>query len=96
MKKTKRSTSFLTYYSLAFVNHIFYNPTRIVDNATPSLIDNIFANSIDHSPISGNLTCKVSDHLPNFIILLFKILTKILNKSKLKKETINILMKNRF
>ena len=34
-----------------------------------SLIDNIFANTIEHTPISGNLTCKISDHLPNFLIL---------------------------
>ena len=47
--------------------HIVY-PTRIVDNSMPSLIDNIFLNTIENNPISGNLTCKISDHMPNFLI----------------------------
>ena len=42
-------------------------PTRIVDKQKPSLIDNIFINSIE-SPVSGNLD-KISDHFPNFIII---------------------------
>ena len=45
------------------------HPTRIVNNAKPSLIDNIFANTIEHTPISDNLSCKISDHLHNFLIL---------------------------
>ena len=40
--------------------------TRIVQNATPSLIDNIFANCIDKD---GNLIQNITDHLPNFILL---------------------------
>ena len=47
--------------------HIIF-PTRVVDNAMPSLIDNIFLNSIENNPISGNLTCKITDHMPNFLI----------------------------
>ena len=43
--------------------------TRIVDNAKPSLVDNIFFNSIKYGTKSGNITSKISDHLPNFIIL---------------------------
>ena len=43
-------------------------PTRIVDKQKPSLIDNIFINSIEN-PISGNLLDKISDHFPNFIII---------------------------
>ena len=43
-------------------------PTRIVDTAKPSLVDNIFINSICE-PISGNILEKVSYyHLPNFIL----------------------------
>ena len=42
-------------------------PTRIVDKQKPSLIDNIFINSIEN-PISGNRD-KISDHFPNFIII---------------------------
>ena len=42
-------------------------PTRIVQGNKPSLVDNIFSNSIE--PVtSGNLYQKISDHLPNFVI----------------------------
>ena len=44
-------------------------PTRIVDNAKPSLLDNIFFNSIEYETKNGNITSKISDHMPNFIIL---------------------------
>ena len=44
-------------------------PTRIVDHQKSSLIDNIFINTIEKHIKSGNLTTKVSDHLPNFIIV---------------------------
>ena len=43
-------------------------PTRIVDGNKPSLIDNIFSNSLEDI-ISGNLIEKISDHMPNFIII---------------------------
>ena len=43
-------------------------PTRIVNNNRPSLVDNIFSNSIE-TCVSGNLFDKISDHLPSFIIV---------------------------
>ena len=43
-------------------------PTRIVQGNKPSLVDNIFSNSIE-PVVSGNLYQKLSDHLPNFAIL---------------------------
>ena len=43
-------------------------PTRIVNNHKPSLVDNIYSNSIE-TCISGNLFDKISDHLPSFIIV---------------------------
>ena len=43
--------------------------TRIVDNAKPSLVDNIFFNSIEYETKSGSITSKISDHMPNFIII---------------------------
>ena len=43
-------------------------PTRIVENQRPSLIDNIFINSIE-SPVSGNPIERLSDHFPNFLII---------------------------
>ena len=48
-----------------FQPHIL-QPSRISNNNKPSLIDNIFLNSIDHETLSGNLISKISDHLPNF------------------------------
>ena len=42
-------------------------PSRIVLGNKPSLVDNIFSNSIE-PVISGNLYQKISDHLPNFAI----------------------------
>jgi hypothetical protein len=44
-------------------------PTRIVNGNRPSLIDNIFINTIDKNTISGNLTSRISDHMPNFLFL---------------------------
>ena len=43
-------------------------PTRIIDGNNPSLLDNIFSNSIENT-ISGNLFDKISDHMPNFVII---------------------------
>ena len=42
-------------------------PTRIVNGNRPSLVDNIFSNSVEKC-ISGNLFEKISDHLPSFVI----------------------------
>ena len=64
--------------------HIVY-PTRIVDNARPTLIDNIFLNTIENNPISGNLTFKITDHMPNFLIC--QKFEKDIKKAKIKKGT---------
>ena len=42
-------------------------PTRIINGNKPSLVDNIFSNSVEKC-YSGNLLEKISDHLPNFVI----------------------------
>ena len=44
-------------------------PTRIIRNQKPSLIDNIFTNAIGKEIISGNLISKITDHMPNFLIM---------------------------
>lgn len=44
-------------------------PTRYVGNNKPSLIDNIFTNCIEKKITSGNITEKITDHLPNFLII---------------------------
>ena len=44
-------------------------PSRITNSNKPSLVDNIFINTMDN-PLSGNILEHISnDHLPNFIIL---------------------------
>ena len=44
-------------------------PTRVVMGNRPSLVDNIFINTIGQDVVSGNLTCKITDHMPNFILI---------------------------
>ena len=44
-------------------------PTRIIKNQKPSLIDNFFTNAIDRNIITGNLVSKITDHMPNFMIM---------------------------
>ena len=64
-------------YAYDFINSMFSNffqpcilePTRIVGNNRPTLIDNIFINTIEKEIYSGNLISKLSDHMPNFIIV---------------------------
>ena len=50
------------------MQYIIY-PTRIVKNYKPSLIHNIFSNATNREIISGNLVDKITDHMPNFIIM---------------------------
>ena len=52
-------------------------PTRCVKKQKPSLIDNVFLNCIDKKLTSGNILEKITDHMPNFVILEeFKLLEK--------------------
>ena len=48
---------------------LILQPARITSNST-TLIDNIFSNVIDPDIISGNVTATISDHLPQFAIIL--------------------------
>ena len=60
-------------------------PTRVPENQRESFIDNIFVNFSDCHCISGNLFEKISDQLPNFLIIEdLAVLTK--KKSKPKKR----------
>ena len=42
-------------------------PTRLTSRSK-TLIDNIFVNHFNETTTSGNLTCTVSDHLPQFLV----------------------------
>ena len=57
-----------TMYSNHFQPCIL-EPTRIVPDQKPSLVDNIFVNPIAKNIISGNIYNKISDHMPNFVIV---------------------------
>ena len=43
-------------------------PTRFVDNAKPSLLDNIFLNSVEYETQSENITSEISGHMPKFTL----------------------------
>ena len=58
-------------------------PTRVVKGQTPSLIDNIFTNAVDKDIVTGNLIDKISDHMPNFIIMR----NMVFHRKKLQKRT---------
>ena len=69
-----------------FCQPLIIQPTRIAHNAKPSLVDNIFFNSIEYETKSGNITSKISNHLPNLSFL--KSLTSGPQKrSRYKEET---------
>ena len=59
--------SFLNLLLSNFFQPHILQPSKILNYSKPSLIDNIFLNSIDHVTYSGNLVSKISDHMPNFI-----------------------------
>ena len=63
-----------------FLQPCILEPTRIVGNNRPSLIDNIFINTYDKPILSGNFINQISDHIPNFAIV-----RDILEKIKTKK-----------
>ena len=69
---TKRDVEVESFLDIMFTYQLQPNiiySTRIVDNARPTLIDNIFSNYVNVNNISGNLIETISDHLPNFMIL---------------------------
>ena len=41
-----------------------------VTEVSATLIDNIYANCINHSSISGNIVTNISDHFPHSLLLL--------------------------
>ena len=52
-----------------FLQPCIIEPTRIVPGNRPSLVINIFMNIIDKNLYSGNLLGKLTDHLPNLVII---------------------------
>ena len=52
-----------------FLQPCITKPTRTVKYNRPSLVDNIFVNIYDKEIHSGNIIDKITDHLPNFVII---------------------------
>ena len=52
-----------------FFRSCILEPTRVVLNSRPSLIDNIYVNIYDKTNHSGNFLDKVTDDMPNFCII---------------------------
>ena len=67
--KSKEVNEFLNYLTAKWYTPRILGPTRLTEHQQPSLIDNIFLNFNDMHCNSGNLLDKISDHLPNFIII---------------------------
>ena len=65
----KTIANFLNLMYSNFLQPTILEPTRIVSNNRPSLIDNIFINTYDKPIHSGNFINKISDHMPNFVIV---------------------------
>ena len=72
-------------------------PTRIVADNIPRIIDNIFIKTIDRKLDGGNIINKVSDHVSNIILVIDIIEIKKTLKNNLKKylkklEVINTML----
>ena len=52
-----------------YLQPIINKPTRVIKKQKPSLIDNFFINAVDKDITCGNLTSKISDHMPNFMFM---------------------------
>ena len=55
--------------SSSFLQPCISKHTQIVSYNRPSLVDNIFVNKYDQIIFSGNLLNKITDLLPNFIVI---------------------------
>ena len=60
-------SNFYDSISSFMLQPLILQPTRISERSQ-SLMDNIFSNNCQFDSISGNLTCKISDHFPQFSI----------------------------
>ena len=76
------SARFLNLMYSNFLQPCITEPTQIVPGNRPSLVDNTFINNIDKNLHSGNLLDKLTDHLPNFVII--ENMNKKTSKQKIK------------
>ena len=64
--KNKEVNEFLEVLTSNWFTPQILGPTRFEEQNKPSLVDNIFVNFSDIHSTSGNITEKITDHLPNF------------------------------
>ena len=69
--------------TLIFFNHIL-EPTRVVLNSKPALIDNVYISTYDKTIHSSNFLNKLTDHMPSFCII--KDTYKLKQKNKKNKD----------
>ena len=62
------SNDFLLMLNSYFLLPCISQPTRITERSA-TLIDNMFSNTYAMNAISSNLASKISDHLPQFLIV---------------------------
>ena len=62
----KKSTDFYALLSSNGLLPYIIHPSRVVENKTPSLIDNIFSNNITDIVLSGNIYMQLSEHFSQF------------------------------
>ena len=63
------SENFLNMMNFNSLLPYIRQPTSVTDIRSATLIDNIFDNIFNFNTISGNLITKLSDHLPQFLII---------------------------
>ena len=85
-EKSKNINEFLNIITRNLLSVQIIGPTRFVEGQIPSLVDNIFVNSIDKNVISGNLFNQISEHLPNFLIIQDFYDTKTYLKNEYKRD----------
>ena len=62
----KNSTDFYALLSSNGLLPYIIHPSRVVENKSPSLIDNIFSNNITDIVLSGNIYMQLSEHFSQF------------------------------
>ena len=67
--KNKEVNEFLDVLTSNWFTPQILGPTRFVEHNKPSLVDNIFVNFSDMHCTSGNIIEKITDHLPNFLLI---------------------------
>ena len=64
------SSDFLNMMNTSYLLPYILQPTRMhITERSATPIDNIFANTFTYNATSGNLITKISDHLPQFLII---------------------------